>query len=396
MSIPTTETKPDGFHSAVRPQARNIREMIETAGPSQQRAFLSSLIERSSVNNKYLVQLLLSAVLLTVGLFGNLPLLIFVAAVCAPVLNPLLGMVTAGTKPDNKHLLKSTVFTLLTLVVFFGVGWLTYRINPAALEQLKSSQFFSLNASWLEWLILVVVALLSVWLFLYRTSFPPVIPSTILVYLIFLPVTFAGLLFAQGQDSSFLTILARAGLLLCVCLLLMILSFWVIGFRPRRAAGWLLFSALILGSALLIFEVRASSPVTTQPGPEASKAGLVSEPTLEPTTPPSPTLAPSLTPEPSPSTPPTETLSPSDTAEPTELPTLAVQMARVIAESGVVVRENPDTAALILAYLNYGTEVIILGESVSEQGINWEKVELSDGTVGWSTSQFLEKLSEDN
>ncbi|MDD3947998.1 MAG: SH3 domain-containing protein, partial [Anaerolineaceae bacterium] len=100
--------------------------------------------------------------------------------------------------------------------------------------------------------------------------------------------------------------------------------------------------------------------------------------------------------EPSPTTPPTETALPSDTPEPTEVPTLAVQMARVIAESGLVVRENPDTAALILAYLNYGTEVIILGESISEQGINWEKIELSDGTVGWSTAQFLEKLSEDN
>lgn len=152
MSIPTTETKPDGFHSAVRPQARNIREMIETAGPVQQRAFLSSLIERSSVSNKYLVQLLLSAVLLTVGLFGNLPLLIFVAAVCAPVLNPLLGIVTAGSKPDLKHLLKSTVFTLLTLVVFFGVGWLTYRINPAVLEQLRSSSFFlSTPPGWNGW-----------------------------------------------------------------------------------------------------------------------------------------------------------------------------------------------------------------------------------------------------
>jgi len=396
MSIPTTETKPDGFHSAVRPQARNIREMIETAGPVQQRAFLSSLIERSSVSNKYLVQLLLSAVLLTVGLFGNLPLLIFVAAVCAPVLNPLLGIVTAGSKPDLKHLLKSTVFTLLTLVVFFGVGWLTYRINPAVLEQLRSSSFFSLNPTRLEWLVLVVVSILSAWLFLYRTSFPPVIPSTILVYLIFLPVTFAGLLFAQGQDSSFLTILASVGLLLCVCLLLMILTFWVIGFRPRRAAGWLLFSALMLASALLIFEVRASSPITAQLGPDTSKAVLVSEPTLEPTALPSSTPAPSLTPEPSPPTPPTETALPSDTPEPTEVPTLAVQMARVIAESGLVVRENPDTAALILAYLNYGTEVIILGESISEQGINWEKIELSDGTVGWSTAQFLEKLSEDN
>lgn len=389
MSIPTTETKPDCFHSSVRPQARNIRQLIETAGPRERHEFLHSLIERSSVNNNYFFQLLLSAVLLTLGLVADLPLLIFVAAVCAPVINPLLGMVVAGAKPDLKHLLKSSLYALFTVLVFFGVGWLVMRFDPSTFEQLKNSQFFALNNTWLEWLVLAVIAIISVWLFLYRNGFPPVIPSTVLVYLIFLPITYAGLLFAQGQGKSFLPLLASSGFRLLICLLLMILTMWVIGFSPRKAIGWILFGVALLGAALLFFEVRGSSPVAAQPTPEPTVRSLAALPSLEPTSPPSPTLAPSATPLPSATAIPTQTSLPTETPEPTQTPTEELLKARVMAVSGLVVRESPDMGSLILAYLNYGEEVTLLEEQVYEQGINWEKIQLSDGTIGWSAAQFL-------
>ncbi len=51
-----------------------------------------------------------------------------------------------------------------------------------------------------------------------------------------------------------------------------------------------------------------------------------------------------------------------------------IRQAKVVSESGgVVIRESPSTSSLILAYLNNGEYVTLLGEQESAQGILWEK-----------------------
>ena len=129
---------------------------------------------------------------------------------------------------------------------------------------------------------------------------------------------------------------------------------------------------------------------TSQPTPEPTPVQELVVPSPQPTV--VPTKAPTATSQPTLA----PTLIPTATEAPLPTPTKQAQeeqplirLARVASESGVVIRESPSTASLILAYLNNGEFLTLLGEQEKAQGILWEKVQLADGTTGWATSQYL-------
>jgi SH3-like domain-containing protein len=69
------------------------------------------------------------------------------------------------------------------------------------------------------------------------------------------------------------------------------------------------------------------------------------------------------------------------------------QFAQVVSESGVVVREFPSTQATIITYINNGLQVTLLGEKVTDQGMDWEKVIAPDGKEGWVAARFLSVIN---
>lgn len=394
MSIPTTETKPDGIYRASKPQVRYVREMVQNAGPSEIRLFIDNLIKRSKVERRYFAQLGLGLLLLLIGILAKLPLLVLIAAITSPVLNPIIGMVAAGARPSGKHMLKSLLYLLATLALFFGIGWIAHFFNPTLSNTIPTLQPLIGGNGWFEWLILVFISVITVFLFLYRENIPSVVTSTILVYLVFLPVTLAGLFLAQGDTAQMETYLLLAGARLFVSLFILIVSTWLAGFSPKQAFGWLLFALTLTGAVLLINEMRGQTPVSAQPTPEPDLVveAIVStpQPTPIPTEEPERTLAPTEIPliVATATNHPTPTPAP-EVEEPT---TPVVQQAEVVSESGVVVRESPGTNALILAYLNNGQVVSLLGEQETNQDILWEKVELTDGLIGWATSRYLQPI----
>jgi len=59
----------------------------------------------------------------------------------------------------------------------------------------------------------------------------------------------------------------------------------------------------------------------------------------------------------------------------------------------VVVREFPSTQATIITYINNGLQVTLLGEQVTDQGMDWEKVIAPDGKEGWVATRFLSAIN---
>ncbi len=390
MSIPITESKPDGVYRAPNPQGRYVRKMIRNSSPTEKRAFVDDLIKRSQVEPRYFGHLALGLLLLLVGIIAKLPLLILIAAITSPVLNPIIGLVTAAARPSGRHLTKSLLYLIITFLLFFGVGWLANTFIPSLKDALETLQTFASANSWLEWLILAVTSVVAVFLFLYRENIPSVASSTVLVYLIFIPITLAGLLLAQGESSQAQSALLLGGSRLFVSILIMILTIWIMGFPPRHALGWLTLSLAILCTALLIFEMinhpLSLAQLPTEPAPVQKIVNPDTESTAIPTKAPTATTSPTAIP----------TLIPTATKAPLPTPTKQVQeetplirLAQVVSESGVVIRESPSTSSLILAYLNDGQFVTLLGEQEKAQGILWEKVQLEDGTIGWATGQYL-------
>lgn len=386
MSIPTSETHPDGLHRAPRNHPQQVRKVLETAGPRQIKDFINDLIRRNKLNLNFFWQLLLSLALLSVGLVADLPLLVLVAAVTAPVLNPMMGLVLSAIKPSAGYLGKSLFFTLLMIAVFFGGGWLINLISPLAVDPSQVTSFFTIKNGWLEWGVLVLASVVSVYLFLYRPGGPSVVTSTMLAYLIFIPLTIAGLLMAQGDAAGAIDLLVLIGTRFFVSLLALLVTTWVLGFPPKGAVGWLFFAIILLVSTLGIFESRFRPSLLFQPESHSFivSAAAPTELPAEPTTiRPSPTALPTKTLQPTATKPPIETVFPAPVSK----------FALVVSESGVVVRESPSTQAAIITYISNGLQVTLLGEKITEQDLEWEKVIAPDGKEGWVAARFLSPVN---
>ena len=382
MSIPTTETQPDSPHQAPRTQSQQVRKVLANAGPRQFQDFIDDLIRRNQLNLNSFWQLLISLALLAVGLIADLPLLVLLSAVTAPVLNPMIGLVLSAIKPSSRYFVKAFIYFLITAAAFFGTGWLINLVSPSTISPTQITGFFALKDGWLEWGVLALTSIISVYLFLYRPGGPSVVTSTVLAYLIFIPITMVGLLFAQGDQAAAINLLILSGARFFIGILVLLLTTWVFGFSPKGALGWLILVIVVIAAALTIFEFRFSQTPFSLPESQPVRvvAAAPTEEPAEPTqVPPTKTIVPTHAPQLIATTQPTSTVASIRKAE----------LAQVVSESGVVVRESPSTQAAIVTYINNGLQVTLLGEQVNDQGMDWEKVTAPDGKEGWVAARFL-------
>ena len=386
MSIPTTESQPDGFHRAPQNQPRQVRNALRTANPKRVSDFIDDLFRRNQLNAAFIWQLLISLVLLAVGLIADLPLLVLLAAVVAPLFSPMIGMVIATLKPSGRHFGRSLLFLIVAILAFFGLGYLISLINQNAIsiEGLKS--FFILYNGWLEWLVLAVTAIFSVYLFLYRTNGFVVLPSAVFVYLIFIPICLAGFFFAIGEQSLAFQMLSLSSARFFVSLFVMSIIVWIEGLSPKASLGWITFAVIFMFAVFGVVENYDNQILAMLPEPEGEKESLI----LPSETLPSPTPAP-VTATPMPTLP--AKPSPTAPAKPTETVEPIIKQAIVNSESGVVVRESPSTSAVIVTYINNGQRVTLLGEQANADGMDWERVIAPDGKEGWVGASFLVEVN---
>ncbi|MBP7213706.1 MAG: SH3 domain-containing protein [Anaerolineaceae bacterium] len=382
MSIPTTECQPDGFHRAPQNQPRQVREALRTANPKRLSDFIDDLFRRNQLNAAFIWQLLISLVLLAVGLIADLPLLVLLAAVVAPLFSPMIGIVIATLKPSGRHFGRSLLFLVVAILAFFGLGYLISLINQNAIsiEGLKS--FFVLSNGWIEWLVLAVTAIFSAYLFLYRSNGYVVLPSAVFVYLIFIPICLAGFFYATGEQSLALQMLSLSSARFFVSLFVMSIVVWIEGFSPKASLGWIIFAVIFMLAVFGLVENYDNQILAMLPEPEGEKAALIMPEETLPSPTPAPATATSM---------PTLPAKPSPTAQakPTETVEPIIRQATVNSESGVVVREAPSTSAVIVTYINNGQRVTLLDEQANADGMDWERVIAPDGKEGWVGARFL-------
>lgn len=386
MSIPTTESQPDGFHRAPQNQPRQVRNALRTANPKRVSDFIDDLIRRNQLNAAFIWQLLISLVLLAVGLIADLPLLVLLAAVVAPLFSPMIGMVIATLKPSGRHFGRSLLFLIVAILAFFGLGYLISLINQSAISIEGIKSFFVLNNGWLEWLVLAVTAIFSVYLFLYRTNGFVVLPSAVFVYLIFIPICLAGFFFAIGEQSLAFQMLSLSSARFFVSLFVMSIIVWIEGLSPKASLGWITFAVIFMLAVFGVVENYDNQILAMLPEPEGEKESLILPIEALPSPTPAPVTAtpmPTLPAKPSPTAP----------AKPTETVEPIIKQAIVNSESGVVVRESPSTSAVIVTYINNGQRVTLLGEQANADGMDWERVIAPDGKEGWVGASFLVEVN---
>lgn len=386
VEFPGQAQLPEGFtpfvrsgdlESSSRARRRRARRSLILPAASDRATHLDELAHRALPSLEFFLLAFISGLILGAGYLLDSHALLLLGLLFAPLLGPWVGM-TLGIAIGGWRLFFQTFFSLL--VAFLAVFITSAAVGLAA-RLLGSLPLLNADIhSHLWWPDLVVVAVGAVLLKLVflRGERRPVVPSVMLAYGLFLPLSAAG--FGLGLDSSplwpdgilvFLTHLSLATLAGLIVLALL-------RYKPRKASTSLL--GIIIGllcvAALVVFTGLAGWVIEKVEFPEPAftpaPLGLAS-PTLG--------LPPSGTPgDPTQ----THTPSPSKTSTPTITSTPTPTFAVIGAETGggANFRTEPGGGDVITTLLN-GTIVEVLPETQTILTTTWVHIRTLEGIEGW-------------
>ncbi|MGV8049870.1 MAG: SH3 domain-containing protein [Anaerolineaceae bacterium] len=385
MSLPTSETTPDGFNSLHPNQRRRLRLLIKNASESEITDFLQDLLPLTRTSLDYFLFLLLSAFVLFLSIRLNSPLLLFVASLAMPFAGPIIGLSISAILPSQKHFIRSLLGLLITASIFFATGWLTGIASTGN----KSSDVIPLehllNSGWLEWVLLVLAAALTGGLFLCKDELPR-LPSALLSYLTFFPLALSGWLLQTrpGEDWQAVLFMGLARLLVAICSCL--LTFRIAGLSPRHASGWLMSLLIVTMTGIAMVGYGTSRGAIPNPNVPPGVSTSLETPTSLPQAQPKATKAAA---SPTPSNAPENTPVPTNALISTPEITTTPILARVDSPSGVVVRAEPNTKAQVVTYLNDGVMIQLLGEEMLANDTLWQKIIAPNGEIGWIVGRYL-------
>ena len=387
MSLPSSETIPDDFNQLPPAQKRRIRHSLRSAGESELQSLLLELKRRSTPGYDFFLLAILGALLMGVALLLGSPILFVAAAICVPILTPLMGISISPSLRNLPFLLQSFASLLICVVLYFGFGSLAGSIAQAVNQSANFQLPIYAQSNWIGWVVLIITAILAAILML-RYEIDAHLSGVLISFLVFTPIAAAGFYMTNGSGEPWGNLLLLGLTYLACSAFLIMLTFLILGLTPRKSIGWLIF--LITGMAfilLLIFsggvkpplEEMKIEPVTSTPCPIATCSSdeeasvcllpIVSTPTGKATE--------TKTPEP--------TLTSTVTLNPSPTPVLVT----VRADTGAVIREGPGYDNPIVAYASDGSKIQMLDETFLNGTIEWVKVIANDGTVGWILKSLL-------
>lgn len=384
MSIPTTETKPDGLHSLPPKQRRSLRKVIESASSRDIKDILREIARHAIPTGQYYWQLLACLLLLVTGSLLRSNLIKMAGIVVLPLAKPLLSLIYGGALPSGRHIWKALIGIAATLIGFYVAGWVVRGSAPLQAEGILSgADLTSPSEGVVLWVVLAITAAFMSYWFTFHETFAH-LASILLGYLVLMPFMAAGQTSLHSFTESSLPLLITGFTRLGLALLVIFLTTWVLGFPPRGSLGVVISIVVIAGGAVSLVEMVRGEIINYETLNPEPTPFYVYTPTSLPTTPatPAPTITatytrvPSQTPEPSPTTQPTATTQP-------------YTKARVTSENGLVVREAPSTSAYILTYVNKGDVVELTGNQETNQGILWEQIVAPNGVIGWVSGYYI-------
>ena len=386
MSIPTTETKPDGLHSLPPRQRRSLRKYIETASTRDKNDLLRDIARHALPQMQDYWQLLICLLLLVIGNLIGSNLVLLAGIIAIPMAKPLLSLVYAGALPSARHFWHALLGLVITLAGFFLAGWIVRNVVLIQADRFLSGVDFSgITEGGLFWVILVVTSALTAYWFTYHEVLSR-LSSILIGYLVLMPFMAAGQSasadFAANSLPLIMVGLTRLGL----ALLVMFLTTWVLGFPPRKSLGTFIAVLIFAIATVSLIEIIQREQVSIQAQRPEPTIVIVQTATPVPPTPTAPPPTATATSVPSP------TLEPIPSPEPTAtVPTYT--SARVTAPNGLVIREGPSTSSYILTYVNFDEIVWLTGIQETNQGITWDQVVAPDGAIGWISTRYLEMIN---
>lgn len=340
---------------------------------------LESIAHRSAPTIDFFIFAFLSGCILAVGYILNAPAILLLGVIVAPLMAPWVGAMLAASTGETRFL-RQTLGALLTVILMvFLIGTLG-GFASRLFQPMDSTQALLHARLWWHDLLLLILGTTLLVISYIQSEDKPVLASLMVAYEFFLPVSAAGYGLGSGVDGLW----PQAGLVflihLALSLIISLMVFFYMGFRPFEPAGYMVTTAVVVVSLAFVGGFFGLGTLLNTRGEEI---GATSTPSLTPTQTflPSPSLPPTklatITPLP-PTEPPTVTPQATETpapgTNPTPLPTPIYGRVQANANGdGAVIRAEPGGSAITTVQNGYLVEFLPV-DPVVLQGETWVNV----------------------
>lgn len=408
-SQPHPEQTPE-FESARARRRRALRRANFPTDEAGRAELFDHLVRRAFPSYELFVFSFVAGAILGLGYLFNAQALLVFGILVAPLLTPWIGITLSIVAGALRLFLQTLAALLISSLIIFSGGWLAgYASRP--FQPLTLNEAFIHSRLWWTDLVALTIGAVLITISFVRSEDRPYLPSALLAYELFLPLSAAGFGLGSGVGLGeiwpqglfvFLVHLAWATVFGLVTL-------FFLRFQPTSVGGYA-FSGLVLAGLIIIVMIYTNFGdwITTRAGlaSPTTRPATFTKSTSTPSTLPSttsslgteeataviaaPATTDTRTPRPSATAAtlgPTETSTVTVTAEPT--PIIAVIQA---AEGGgAFIREAPGGQALIT--LSNGATVTIIPNDMQDiNGVIWVHVftRVDDRRVeGWILQSLL-------
>ncbi len=378
---PTPEPPPEFVSSRARRRRAQRRAYFPTDEEGRAELF-SHLARRAYPTYELFVFSLVSGVILGLGYFLNSQALLIFGILVAPLMTPWIGISLATIAGSMRFFLQTLAAILISALIIFISGWLAGFASRAAAPRVFNEAFTHSRLWWPDLIVLTIGAIILTISFV-RSEQRPYLPSALLTYGLFLPLSAAGFGLGSGVGVNEIWPQALYVYLVhfCWATFFCLLSLFFLRFFPTSAGG------MVLTGIVLVVLIGVVASLTGFTSWTMEKTGLATPvPATVTITIPSPTPLPTNTLAPTaratevfsaaadtPS--PTQDLATStseSTLAPTETPTATVTaeptpiigIIRASEGGGAFIRDKP--GGIVLKTLGNGATVTIIPNDIQD------------------------------
>jgi hypothetical protein len=390
--------QPDEFNdfSAGYTPLRRRRRAIRSNDSTQQRDIgdqLSSILERSTPNLDFFLLSILCGLIIGIGYAIDSNAILMFGIFVSPFLGPWVGALLSSTIGELRYFKQtiggfftSILMTLITSVLVGGVSRFFASNNHI-------HAYYHSHLWWPDILLMVVGTIILILRFV-QSDVRPIIPSLMVSYAFYLPVSVAGFGLGAGIDGLWPAGLFVFFVHLAISLLISLVMFFYLGVRPNSVNGFAITGGLILVSVIILVlfggfggKIQGNTSANVAAVlPETATAIVPSEtPFATKTTAPIASNTPMIATFTATAVPPT--LTPINTG----VPASVIGKIMSMESNGVVVRISPGGVAVTTVLNNYPVRILSDPPVIDENG-EWVHVIIIDQLKeieGWILSKYI-------
>jgi hypothetical protein len=390
--------QPDEFNdfSAGYTPLRRRRRAIRSNDSTQQRDIgdqLSSILERSTPNLDFFLLSILCGLIISIGYAIDSNAILMFGIFVSPFLGPWVGALLSSTIGELRYF-KQTIggfFTSILMALIASV--LVGGVSRFFASNNHIHAYYHSHLWWPDILLMVVGTIILILRFV-QSDVRPIIPSLMVSYAFYLPVSVAGFGLGAGIDGLWPAGLFVFFVHLAISLLISLVMFFYLGVRPNSVNGFAITGGLILVS-IIILVLFGGFGGKIQGNTSANVAAVLPEtPTVVvPSETPfaTKTAAPIASNTPIIATFTATVVLPTLTPINTGVPASVIGKIMSMESNGVVVRISPGGVAVTTVLNNYPVRILSDPPVIDENG-EWVHVIIIDQLKeieGWILSKYI-------